>query len=264
MPEPRNYQTEAIVIKKTRLGEADSILTFYTPYLGKIQGFARSLRKTRSKLAGHLELLTHSQVSFARGKNIDTITGSQTINSFLPIKSDLWLTSCGLYVAELVNQFTPDHHENYSVFKLMLETLARLCNLNNKETALRYFELHLLESVGYRPQLRECATCHTTIEPVINTFSPGAGGILCPDCGRDQPFTCRLSVNAQKVLRLLQGRDYETADRLKIDPELSRELESVIGGYLRFLLEKEVKSAGWLDTLREQRLQYSHTPDPTP
>jgi DNA repair protein RecO (recombination protein O) len=246
------------------LGEADSILTLYTPYLGKIQGFAKSLRKPKSKLAGHLELLTHSQVSFVRGKNLDTITGSQTINSFLPIKSDLWLTSCGLYVAELVNQFTPDHQENFSLFKLMLKTLTRLCRPNNKETALRYFELHLLESVGYRPQLRECAACHTTIEPVINTFSPGAGGIICSDCSQEQPFTWHLSVNAQKVLRLLQSSDYETADRLKIDPDLSRELESVIGGYLRFLLEKEVKSAGWLDTLREQRLQYNHTPNTTP
>lgn len=84
MPEPRNYQTEAIVIKKTRLGEADSILTFYSPHMGKIQGFAKSLRKPKSKLAGHLELLTHSLVTFARGRNLDTITGSQTINSFLP------------------------------------------------------------------------------------------------------------------------------------------------------------------------------------
>ena len=82
MSSPRNYQTEAIIIKKTRLGEADSILTHYTPHLGKIQGFAKSLRKAKSKLAGHLELLTHSLVSLARGRNLDTIIGNQTINTF--------------------------------------------------------------------------------------------------------------------------------------------------------------------------------------
>src|SRR3972149_11627442 len=104
MSDPREYKTEAIVIRKTKLGEADTILTFFTPHLGKIQGFARSLRKPKSKLAGHLELLTYSQVCFARGRNIDTITGSQTINSFLSIRNDLWLTSCGIYFAELVGQ----------------------------------------------------------------------------------------------------------------------------------------------------------------
>ena len=154
MPEPRDYKTEAIVIKKTKLGEADTILTFFTPRLGKIQGFAKSLRKTKSKMAGHLELLTHSRVSFARGRNIDTITGAQTIDGFLPLKNDLWLTSCGLYVAELVNQFTAEHQENYELFQLLLDTLNRLCGESNKELILRYFELHLIESVGYRPQLR--------------------------------------------------------------------------------------------------------------
>jgi len=255
MPEPRNYQTEAIVIKKTKLGEADSILTFFTPHLGKIQGFARSLRKPKSKLAGHLELLTHSQVSFARGRNIDTITGAQTINSFLPIRNDLWLTSCALYVAELVNQFAAERLENFPLFQLMLETLNQLGQPNNKELVLRHFELHLLESTGYRPQLRECVACHKALEPTTNHFGPAAGGMLCPDCYPTQPFTYPLSVNAQKVLKLLQTSG-ETATELKIDAELARELDNVMSGYLKYLLEKEVKSAAWLETLREQRAQF--------
>jgi DNA repair protein RecO (recombination protein O) len=253
MPEPREYKTEAIVIKKTKLGEADSILTFFTPGLGEIQGFARSLRKTKSKMAGHLELLTHSTVSFSRGRNIDTITGAQTINTFLPLKSDLWLTSCGLYVAELVNQFAAEHQENYPLFQLTLETLQRLCQENNKELVLRYFELHLLDTSGYRPQLRECVACHKALEPVVNAFSAAAGGLLCPACApASQSFSYPLSVNAQKVLRLLQNDDLSSAGRVNIDAALSREIESVIGGYLKHLLEREVRSAAWLETLKEQ------------
>ena len=167
MTTPRNYQTEAIIIRKTKLGEADSILTLYTPRLGKIQGFAKSLRKPKSRLAGHLELLTYSQVSLARGRSIDTITGSQTINSFLPLKTDLDLASYALYVIELVNQFTPEHAEDYPLFRLLLETMERLCSPEqNRELVLRYFELHLLEKAGYRPQLHQCVSCRTTLEPV--------------------------------------------------------------------------------------------------
>ncbi len=253
MPEPREYKTEAIVIKKTKLGEADSILTFFTPRLGKIQGFAKSLRKTRSKMAGHLELLTHSTVSFSRGRNIDTITGAQTIDAFLPIKSDLWLTSCGLYVAELVNQFAAEHQDNYPLFQLTLETLQTLSQENNRELVLRYFEMHLLDSAGYRPQLRECVACHKALEPVSNAFSAAAGGLLCPVCApASQSFSYPLSVNAQKVLRLLQSDDFSSARLVNIDATLAREIENVIGGYLKHLLEREVRSAAWLDELREQ------------
>ncbi len=257
MSDPREYQTEAIVIKKTKLGEADSILTFFTPRLGKIQGFAKSLRKPKSKMAGHLELLTYSVVSFSRGRgSIDTITGAQTINAFLPLKNDLWLTSCGLYVAELVHQFTPEHQANYPLFQLMLDTHNRLCDEENKELVLRYFELHLLESVGYRPQLMECVTCHRPLNPTTNYFSPAAGGMLCPDCNLNKPFSYPLSINAQKVLRLLQNEEFPAAIRVKIDTDLNHTIENVIGGYFKYLLEKEVKSAAWLDTLREQRMGF--------
>jgi len=203
-------------------------------------------------MAGHLELLTHSLVSLARGRNLDTITGSQTINSFLPLKSDLWLTSCGLYALELINQFTADHIENHPLFQLLLDTMHHLCQADANELVLRYFELHLLDRVGYRPQLQQCISCRSSLEPANNSFCPSAGGTLCRNCSLSQPSTYPLSVNALKVLRLLQESDYSIIGRLKINPELSHELKTVLGGYIKYLLEREVKSAVWLDTLREQ------------
>ncbi len=254
MTKPRTYQTEAIIIKKTKLGEADSIFTLYTPDLGKIQGFARSVRKPKSKLAGHLELLTHSLVSLARGRNLDTIIGSQTIDSFLTLKGDLWPTSCALYATELVNQFTADHIENGRLFQLLLETMKQLSQATDKDLVLRYFELHLLEEVGYRPQLRECVTCHRQLEPVVNWFCPRAGGMLCPACRQSQTVCYPLSVNAQKVLRVFQDGAYAVVDQIRVSTQLSAEMETVLSGFLRYILEREVRSAAWLNELREQRM----------
>jgi DNA repair protein RecO (recombination protein O) len=252
MPKPRTYQTEAIIIKKTKLGEADTILTLYTPHLGKIQGFAKSLRKTKSKMAGHLEMLTHSQISLARGRNIDTITGAQTINSFLPLKSDLELTSCALYATELVNQFAADDVEDYPIFQLLLATMQRLCQGGNSDLVLRYFELQLLGKVGYRPQLEQCVACHKPLKETANSFCPGAGGMVCSSCRPTQPFAYPLSFEAQKALRLLQGGDYESASRMTLTPELSHQIAVVIRNYIRYLLERDVKSAAWLDALKAQ------------
>ena len=39
---------------------------------------------------------------------------------------------------------------------------------------------------------------------------------------------------------------------LKVDARLSRELETVMGRYIRYLLERDVKSVAWLDALREE------------
>jgi len=255
MSKPRTYQTEAIIIKKIKLGEADRILSLYTPHLGKIRVVAKGVRRPRSKMAGHLELLTHSLVSLARGRNLDTVIGSQTINSFLPLKSDLRLTSQALYAVELVDLFTADNDENYPLFQLLLETMHKLCQGNNNELTLRYFELHLLNLVGYRPQLGQCVSCRSPLKAITNSFSPSAGGVLCPRCSQNQFYSYPLSVNALKVLRFLQSNDYDTISQLKIGPGLCQELEEVMRNYLQYLLEREVKSAAWLDTLREQTRQ---------
>ena len=252
MSNQRTYQTEAIIIKKVKLGEADRILTLYTPQLGKVRAVAKAVRRPRSKLAGHLELLTHSLVSLARGRSLDTIIGSQNINSFLSLKDDLWLTSCSLYAVELVDQFTADGVENNPLFRLLLETMQCLCQGGDSELTLRYFELHLLDEVGYCPQLRQCVVCHSTLEPITNSFCSSAGGVLCPDCSQSQPFALPLQVSVLKVMRFLQDNNYDNARRLKLAPGLSWEVAEVVRDYLKYLLEREVKSAAWLDAMRAQ------------
>lgn len=250
MSEPRDYKTEAIIIKKTKLGEADRILTMYTPYLGKIQAVAKGVRQPKSKMSGHLELLTYSMVSLARGKNLATVTGSQTINGFMTIKGDLVLTSYALYAIELVNQFTEDGIEDYPLFKMLLEVLEKLSTEKNRELVLRYFEVRLLDNLGYRPQLKQCVSCHSQLKPVLNCFCPASGGVLCPACSREGNFSYSLSVNGLKVFRLLQDGDYGTISRLKMTKELNSELEKLIRAYIKYLLEKDIKSIAWLEALK--------------
>ncbi|HEX78621.1 MAG TPA: DNA repair protein RecO [Dehalococcoidia bacterium] len=252
MTKPRSYQTEAFIIRKTKLGEADRILTLYTPHLGKIQGFAKGVRRPKSKLSGHLELLTHSQVTLARGKNIDTIIGSQTINGFLPLKSDLGLASYALYIIELVNQFTAEHVEDKSLFDLLIETMNWLCLDGNRDLLLRYFELHLLSKVGYRPQLEHCVLCQISLKSSTGYFCPSAGGILCPVCSRSRSSSYPVSINGLEVLRLLQKDILNAPGNLNINDSLSVELERIMKRYIKFLLEKDIKSAAWLEVLKLQ------------
>ena len=255
MSNPRTYQTEAIIIKRIKLGEADRILTLYTPELGKIKAVAKGTRRPKSKLGGHVELLTHSLLMLARGRNLDIITQAQTIDNFLPLKDDLERISRGLYISELVDSFTAEHIENRRLFDLLLNSLHQLSQAQNGELVLRYFELHLLDYLGYRPQLQRCANCSSPLQPVTNFFSASQGGILCHECACQEPIARPLSLNALKVLRLWQDCDYATASRVKTNPELSSELEQVMREYIKYLLERQLKSTAWLDKLKQETHQ---------
>lgn len=262
MTAPRVYQTEAIILKRTKLGEADRILTFYTPELGKLKAVAKGTRRPQSKLGGHVELLTHSRLMLARGRNLDLVTQAQTINNFLPIKDDLERISRGLYIAELVDSFTGEHIEDHKLFNLLLEALHQLSQAKNGELVLRYFELNLLDHLGYRPQLQQCTSCNSPLRPEANFFSSSQGGALCYDCGYHEPMARPLSLNALKVLRLWQSCNYITAMRVRINPELAAELEQVLREYIRYLLERQLKSTDWLDKLKRESSQSTKAPNP--
>jgi DNA repair protein RecO (recombination protein O) len=264
MVTPRSYQAQGIVLRQTKLGEFDKIITIYTPEFGKLQAVAKGACRPKSKLGGNVEPLTHSLLYMARGRNLDIITQSQTIDGFLALKSDLWRMACGLYVVELIDSFTAEGGENCRLFDLLLDTLARLNEPDNNEIALRYFELHLLHHLGYRPQLRRCVACDSLLEPVANFFSPSRGGVLCPRCSSDQnqgyqqieaiPYEplLPLSVEALKVLRLWQSSDYATARRVRVNTELSWEIERVLHEYITYILQRELKSLTWLKEVRGQ------------
>ncbi|MHB1005774.1 MAG: DNA repair protein RecO [Chloroflexota bacterium] len=246
------YRTEAVVLKRSDFGEADRLVTLFTPNLGKLRVIAKGIRRPVSKMAGHLELFTHSQLLLAKGRNLDLITQSETLESFLAMREDLMRTTLAHYVAELTERLTPEHLEDYPLYRLLVDTLRRLDADKQPEIAVRYFEVQLLDHLGYRPQLQHCVQCRQGLTPVPNYLAARLGGALCPTCGKIEQTSRSLTVNALKVLRLLQNGNYATAVQLRLDDDLERELEAHTRALLYHVLERDVNSVGFLNRLRAE------------
>ena len=67
MSRPRVYKTEAIVLRHQNLGDADKIVTVYSPYLGKLRLVGKGVLKPRSRVGGHVEPLSRVSLLIARG-----------------------------------------------------------------------------------------------------------------------------------------------------------------------------------------------------
>ncbi len=253
MPMPKTYKTEAIVLKHADLGEADRLLTLYTPNTGKICGVARGVRKTKSKLGGHVEPLMRCSLVLAHGRSLEIISQAEILESFLSIRSDLGRTAQALYLAELTDAFTSERAENYPVYTLLLDSLRLLERSPRREIFSRYFEIQIASHAGYAPQLHRCVNCEMPLKPVVNYFTPSGGGVLCPDCAHTEPVVQPLSVEGLKILRLLGRGDYATADRLQMSPPLAQELKQITQGYVRYLLERNLGSADFIERLRNEQ-----------
>lgn len=144
----RTYKTEGIVLKRTNYGEADRILTIYTKNYGKIKAMAKGIRKITSRKAGSLEPFTHTVLFLAKGKNLDIITETQSVNAFKSWRSDLNRVGVAYYFCELVDKLTPEEQENYLVFEILKGYLARLKNSGLRQL-VRSFEEELLIELGF-------------------------------------------------------------------------------------------------------------------
>lgn len=250
MAAPRVYSAEALVLRRTDLGEADRIVTIFTPHVGKLRAVAKGVRRPTSRLGGHLELFTHSRVLIAKGRDLDIITQAETINSFIGMRDDLWRATFAYYAAEIADRLTVERNPEPAVFDLLVKTLGRIATDRDPELALRFYEMQLFDCLGFRPELHRCVRCEEPLGPSTNFFSSSVGGVLCLNCGQSEPSARALATTAFKVLRLFQSGDYATASRLNVEAPLRRELANVLEGYSEHLLEREIRSAELLTALR--------------
>ncbi len=146
--------TKAIVLSRTNYGEADRILTVLTPGYGKLSLMARGVRKSKSKLAGGIELFSVSQITFIKGRGeVSTLISSRLENHYAGIVGDLDSIQLGYELLKLINKNTEDNAEA-GYFDLLQSSLAALDDSDVPLALVRlYFEANLLVLAGHKPNL---------------------------------------------------------------------------------------------------------------
>lgn len=248
----RVYRTESIVLRRIDFGEADRLLTVFTPERGKLKLIAKGARKPSSRKSGHVELFSHGQFLVAVGRELDIVTQAETMEAYLPLRQDLLRTTYAYYVAELADAFAAEKDENRPLFDLLKDTFGWLCDAEDLALAARYYELHLLGLVGYQPQLFVCPGCRTRLAPEVNYMSAADGGVFCPKCGQERVGMAAISLNALKVLRFLQTREWDLCCKLRLSPASHAELERTMQHYISYHLERRPKSVAFLQRLQRQ------------
>jgi DNA repair protein RecO (recombination protein O) len=247
----RVFRTEAVVLRRQDLGEADRLLSVFTPDYGKLRLVAKGVRRPRSRKAGHLEPLTRTSLLIARGRDLHIVTQAEAIETFPTLQRDLGRLAQGSYAAELVDRFTWEEGESRALYRLLVETLGRLDRGRDPFGVMRFFDLHLLETAGYRPELFRCLGCGSEIRPQDQFFAPSLGGVLCPECGPRQAGARRLSLSALKVLRHLQRSGFEAAAAPQISLPVQREVEALLEDYMSVLLERRLNTPVFVRTVRD-------------
>ena len=251
MNSPRSFNVEAIVLRHRDWGEADRLLALYTRQRGKVSAVAKGARKIRSRKAGHLQPFTRITLQLARARGPYIITQVETLDAYLPLREDLNLTGNASYIVELLDRFTYDEEEsNLAIFNLLNYSLNRLSRGDDIWTVIRYYEMRLLDYLGFRPRLFHCAGCEAEIKAEEQFFSAEQGGVLCPTCGLNYLSARPVSVETLKYLRHFQRSSYQDVQRANPNPKTRANIEHLMQFYLTYILERGLNSPQFLKEVR--------------
>ena len=76
------YKTRAFVFKKNDVNESDRVFSVFTDDFGRLDIFAKAIRKNVSKLRSGIDIFFFSEIEFIQGKNRKTLTDAVLKDKF--------------------------------------------------------------------------------------------------------------------------------------------------------------------------------------
>ncbi len=251
----RSLKLHAVVLHHTNYGEADRFITFLSEESGKVTALAKGVRKIKSHKAGHLEPFNYVSLQLSKGRGPSwIIEQAAAIETYPLIGQSLNLTGSASYTTELADRFASEETENRALFRLVLETLRRIESLSDIFPAMRHYDLNLLSIAGYQPQLQHCVCCGREIQPVDQFFSFSLGGVVCPNCIRNDSSSRRISMRTLKYFRYYQNHSFQEACQAGWPEDIRFESETILTSYISFILERKINSQQFLEHVHNEQL----------
>ena len=213
------YRDEGIVLRTMRLGEADRIVTILTAEHGKVRAVAKGVRRTKSRMGGRVEPLSHVAMLCWRGRELDVVNQAESLDTFRAIREDMARLAPATIILEIADQVAEQHAPAGELFTMVLGALRSL-EASASPLLLGAFCLKLLAGEGVGPIVEACARCGSP-GPLV-AFELSEGGLLCAKCRRGQAVSPEFVEMARRIL----GGGLATALRETSD-DVAHEVERI-------------------------------------
>jgi DNA repair protein RecO (recombination protein O) len=251
-PMRTTHVTAAIVLRTWPFGESDRIVSLLTEDHGKITGIAKGAKRSRKRFANSLEPFSSVMLRFQDRphSSLAFILSCELQGGYKKLIASLEKIAYASYFVEITAGLIGERDENRPVFHHLRESLLYL---EERETSLLFvtaFELRLLKLTGYQPMFDGCRRCgveRLRLPSGAWQFSPRDGGVLCASCARLRKEIFPLTTGALELLTALQNEHRTAVANLSFAPSVVREIRSAISRFVRFHMDKEIKSASFLD-----------------
>ncbi len=248
MPE-RTYRCMGLVLKKTKLGETDLIITLMAGDGQQVRAVAKGARKPTSSFASRLEVFSEVELLLARGRTLDIVKEADLVCPHDGVRSSLEKSTAAFPMVELLDRCTHDGLESPHLFEAVHVALSVLDASKPQDAPMlcAAFLLKCAAIAGFRPQIgTDCTCCGAAVPGTCRIwFSFTEGGVLCETCrtGRDA-----VSLDAALIgwIRYLIGHGFADISTVRADQTVAFEVLQFCKQWIAQAMGERLKS---LDSL---------------
>ena len=174
-----------LVIRETKTGDADKIVTLLTAERGRISVSGKGVSSLRSKYAASARLFSYSTFLLRKTNRYWYIRDAFYIDSFTELGEDLEKLSLANYVAEAAYEVAREEFENPALLSLTLNTLYAVARTSLPLEQIRgAFEFRMAAQEGFAPDLSACGVCGAPLGQGSEdcTLDVMNGRLLCRKC----------------------------------------------------------------------------------
>lgn len=243
------YTARGIVLRKTKLGEMDLIVTLLAEDGSQLRAVARGARKPGGSFAGKLELCNTVDLLLSKGRSLDSVKEARLVRSHPAFMADMDVAACASCIAELVERVTQVDLRHERLFGMVGAALDALEGASGAQA--RYLTAAALLKVfaftGITPQLSSCAVCGSPLEGagVSTLFSVSEGGAVCASC-RDRADAHPVRGDAVRLAANLLMATFPAVLETEASPEAARDVLELCREWSRFHVGSRIRSLDFL------------------
>jgi DNA repair protein RecO (recombination protein O) len=238
----RSITDEAVVIGLMDYREADRIVSLFSREHGRISGLARGARRSVKRFGGALELFARLSVNFSQSDSLVPIKDVDALTIYPGIRSSFEGIAYAGYACELVSLFAPERQANGRLYRLLTAYLEYLDKAPATASDRHFFEINLLNILGYRPPLDTCAGCGSDLAAKGGFWSSDhETGIYCRSCsGRGR------LLDGSTVTLLLESMKSGRFGQIVFDQVRVLEAEAFLEAFIASNISRPLKSLAFL------------------
>jgi DNA repair protein RecO (recombination protein O) len=241
-------KTHGIVLRYWPFSNTSRVVSWLTPDHGKIHTLIKGSLRPRSTFLGQYDLFYTCELLFYLRDRSDLYIARECtpLNTRNYLRSDYRAAALASYYTDLVYRSAPAGAGGPARNTLLNRHRDGLQDGGIRPALLFWYELKLLEHLGFDPGFRECVRCHAAIHPQKppHFFSYAQGGMLCPNCAQ-QNNSGTESIAPDVLASLLawqRTRSPQAVRAFRHTPRQTRQIGNALGSFIRHHLESALES----------------------